>query len=520
MGGAGRPFFLPAMIINSLNHIKSRYGIKTRMHYVLILIVVILFFACHSHTHIKYDSAVDQLQERIAYLIKDPNLFNAQIGIYIESLKSGEIIFSQNEHKLFISASNMKIYTTAAALLKFDPGFSYKTHVLASGKIIDGKLQGDLIIRGSGDPTITAKYHDGDVRNLLNSWVDSLIAAGITEISGKLIGDASYFQNPPLGSGWQWDDEPFWYAAQINALSINDNCVDVTVFPGERPGAKPTVRTEPTDSYVTIENLAMTSDADSSNTISITRQRSQNKLIIKNNIPINSKKYSESLSVEDPAKYFIHLFAEILADRGIKLAGNLETNYDARGIEYPELHHVFTHYSPPLHEIVTAVNKKSQNLYAEQLLLTLAAEYGEKASAGEGTKIVTTRLAAMGIPASEFRMQDGSGLSRKNLVSPYATGLLLKYMARHRYADYFIGSLPIGGVDGTLKSRMKGMSAAGKVYAKTGYVGYARNLSGYVDSQDNERFIFSILVNNYTVPTPAINLLQDNICNILAEFKR
>jgi D-alanyl-D-alanine carboxypeptidase/D-alanyl-D-alanine-endopeptidase (penicillin-binding protein 4) len=117
-------------------------------------------------------------------------------------------------------------------------------------------------------------------------------------------------------------------------------------------------------------------------------------------------------------------------------------------------------------------------------------------------------------------MQDGSGLARKNLITPYGTAALLKFMSNHSYADYFFDSLPIGGVDGTLKSRMKGMSAAGKVHAKTGYVGYARNLSGYVYSQDDERFIFSILVNNYTVPTPAINLLQDRICNTIAEFKR
>jgi len=491
-----------------------------RLKYVLSLILITTVLACNSKMRVKTNSSQDQLKERITYLIEDPNLFNAQVGVYIESLKTGEIIFTRNEHKLFISASNMKIYTTAVALLNFGPDFRYKTKIMTKATINNNVLNGDLIIRGSGDPTIAARFHDGDVRNLLRSWADSLSTAGISQINGNLVGDASYFQNPPLGSGWQWDDEPFWYSAQMNALSINDNCIDIVVKPGNKSGDKPIVHLEPTKTFFEIENLAVTADPDSTNSLFITRPRSQNKLIIKNKIPLNYEKFSEEISVEDPAQFFVHIFAEILAEKGIKISGDLVTNYDVTGIDYESCKIIFTHFSPPLHEIITVVNKRSQNLYAEQLLLTLAAEYGETSSAGEGTRIVTAKLAKMGIPESEFRMQDGSGLARKNLISPFSTALLLKYMASHRYADYFFDSLPIGGVDGTLKYRMKGTSAIGKVHAKTGYVGYARNLSGYVDTHDGERFVFSVLVNNYTVPTPAINLLQDRICATLAEFRR
>ena len=489
-----------------------------RLKYLLSLILIITILSCNSRMQIKSISDQDQLKERIAYLIEDPNLFNAQVGVYIESLKSGEIIFARNEHKLFISASNMKIYTTSVALLNFGPDFRYKTKIMTNANINNNALNGDLIIRGSGDPTITARFHDGDVRNLLRSWADSLSAVGISQINGDLVGDASYFQNPPLGSGWQWDDEPFWYSAQMNALSINDNCIDIVVKPGIKSGDKPIVHLEPTKTFFEIENLAVTTDPDSTNSLFITRPRSQNKLIIKNKIPLNYEKLSEEISVEDPAQFFVHIFAEILAEKGIKILGDLITNYNADGIDYDSYKTVFTHSSPPLHEIIMVVNKRSQNLYAEQLLLTLAAEYGAISSADEGTKIVTDKLARMGIPESEFRMQDGSGLARKNLISPFSTALLLKYMASHRYADYFFDSLPIGGVDGTLKYRMKGTSAIGKVHAKTGYVGYARNLSGYVETHNGEKFVFSILVNNYTVPTPAINLLQDRICAALVEF--
>jgi serine-type D-Ala-D-Ala carboxypeptidase/endopeptidase (penicillin-binding protein 4) len=486
----------------------------------LFIIFAISNLACTPKVVVKETSALIDLKERITYLVNDPNLFNAQVGIYIESQKSGEIIYHLNEHKLFISASNMKMFTTATSLLLLGPDHRYKTKILTDAEVENNILNGDLIIRGSGDPSISARFQDGDVRNLMRAWADSLIALGITKVNGNLIGDASYFQNPPLGAGWQWDDEPFWYSAQINALSINDNCIDVLVRPGKNIGSKPVISLTPTETFFEVENLAYTAAEDSLNTLFVTRSRSQNKLIIKNEIPLNYEKYAESISVEDPAMFFVHIFAEILAEKGVQLTGKLLTNNIPDKFEGDSYNTLMTYYSPPLNEIVNVVNKRSQNLYAEQLLLTIAAEYGEQSTAQAGTKIVNETLARMGIPETEFRMQDGSGLARKNLISPYGTASLLRYMSNHRYADYFFDSLPIGGVDGTLRSRMKGMSAVGKVHAKTGYVGYARNLSGYVDSQDDERFIFSILVNNYTIPTPAINLLQDRICNVIAEFRR
>jgi PBP4 family serine-type D-alanyl-D-alanine carboxypeptidase len=173
-----------------------------------------------------------------------------------------------------------------------------------------------------------------------------------------------------------------------------------------------------------------------------------------------------------------------------------------------------------LSEIISVVNKKSQNLYAEQLLVTIAAEYGRRASASAGIEVINNTLAKMGITTNEFRMRDGSGLSRFNLISPHSVSLLLRYMSKHEFYPYFYESLPIAGVDGTLRSKMKKTPAQGNVRAKTGTVGYVRNLSGYVESADGELFLFSFLVNNYLLPTPSINNLQERIGNLLATFKR
>jgi D-alanyl-D-alanine carboxypeptidase/D-alanyl-D-alanine-endopeptidase (penicillin-binding protein 4) len=481
---------------------------------------LLLLTGCTRHSISHEKTPADQLREKIEYLINDPNLFNAQIGVYLESLRNGEVLFARNEHRLFISASNMKIYTTAVALLNFGPDFRYNTDFYISGDINNRVLSGDVVVRGKGDPSITARFHDGDVINLLSAWIDSLKNNGIEKISGNLIGDASYFQNPPLGAGWQWDDEPFWYSAQINALSMNDNCIDVTVYPGTHPGIPPVVELSPPTSFFKIENDAVTAEADSNTSLFITRPRHKNILQIKNRIPVSRDKYTESISVEDPARFFIHVLAEQLEQKGITLEGELIVQDNPRALDYNQYKLLFSYASPKLEEIIRVVNKRSQNLYAEQLLLTLAAEYGGKASARAGTDVVTARVGRMGIPETEFRMQDGSGLARKNLISPSGTATLLRYMYHHSYKDYFYDSLPVAGVDGTLKYRMKGSTAVNNVHAKTGYVGYARNLSGYVTSRDGEEFVFSILVNNYTIPTPAVNLLQDRICTAVSEFRR
>ena len=465
-------------------------------------------------------SNLENLRKKIVWLISDPNLFNAQVGIYIESIDRGEAIFAQNEHKLFISASNMKMFTTAATLLNFGPDFKYKTDVFSSQPIKNGKIEGDLIIRGSGDPTIAPRFSNGDHEYFFRAWADSLSARGLKYISGDIIGDASYFQTEPLGFGWQWDDEPFWYSAQISALSYNDNCIDVTVVASDQIGQPPEVILFPQTDYFSIDNRAITTAPDSVRTLFITRPRLQNRLLIRNEIPINKPRYNESISVEDPAKYFVYVLRDVLRQKGITIKGDVKSVKEADKINYDQKNLLFTHYSPPLSDIIRAVNKRSQNLYAEQLLLTLAAEFGKTASATEGTKVVTNTLAGMGIPESEFLMHDGSGLSRVNLISPNSVGLLLRYMAVNKYFSYFFNSLPISGIDGTLRKRMVSTTAEGKIRAKTGYVGHVRNLSGYAETEDGERLIFSILVNNYLHPTAAINLLQDKICILLANFKR
>ena len=486
----------------------------------LIIFLSILLPACTTRVAPENEPPEEGLYRDISYLISDPNLFNANVGIYVESLDRGDILFKQNEHKLFIPASNMKLFTSATALLRFGPDFRFKTEIYTQGNVDGGVLSGNLIIRGKGDPSIAPRFYDGDFRSVFSDWAEILKINGIREIRGDLIGDASYFQNPPLGSGWEWDDEPYWYAAQLSALTLNDNCVDLTVTPGDSAGSIPAVTMYPQTGYMDVENEAVTGVPDSVNHLLITRDRGRNIIRIEKTIPQNSTPETESITVENPALFFITVLKEVLMDNGIVCNGDLRTETGVAGIDYTACQLIYTHESPPLQDILKVTNKVSHNLYIEQILLTLGAEYGETGSASEGTKVVSRTMAGIGIPENEFVMQDGSGLSRKDLISPGAAATLLRYMARRDDFDIFFDTLPVAGVDGTLRRLMSGTQAAGRVHAKTGTVGYVRNLSGYVDTIGGERLIFSLLVNHYTVPTASINLLQDRLCNVLAGFQR
>jgi len=487
---------------------------------LLITVSILLLPACHTKITSEPVSPEETLHRNIAYLISDPNLFNAMIGIYVESLDNGDILFKQNEHKLFIPASNMKLFTSATALLKFGAEFRYKTELYTNGYIEAGILKGNLIVHGKGDPSISPRFYNDDFRHVFSNWAAVLKAKGITEINGDIIGDAAYFQDTPLGAGWEWDDEPYWYAAQISALSLNDNCVDITILPGDSIGAKPIVQIYPPTEYVSIENKAITIPPDSVNDLHVTRKHGENRIIIENSIPINVKSNEESITVEEPALFFITVMHSIFRNEGIRLKGKLRVEYDQGAINYNVCQLLHVHESPPLGEILKIINKVSHNLYIEQILLTLGAEFGDLGTAEEGAKVVSRTMNGMGIPENEFVMQDGSGLSRHNLITPRATAVLLRNMALSDDFDIFYRTLPVAGEDGTLKRRMKGTNAAGRVHAKTGTVGYVRNLSGYVTSDTGERFIFSLLVNHYTVPTSSINLLQDRLCDLLARFER
>jgi len=489
---------------------------------LLISFIIVNLFSCTREVIVvkaQEKQGLEKLHAEIDYYANDPNLKNAFLGIYIASLENPKVIYKLNEHRIFVPASNQKLYTTAAALHKLGPDFRYQTKFFAKGTLSKGILQGDLIIKGAGDPTLSGRFHESkDILAEIKAWADSLKEKGITKIEGGLIGDNSFFADDILGTGWSWDNESYYYAAQTSALSFNDNCIDFTAEAGSSAGSPADISMNPEIEYAEIINNSRTTANDSIYTLAFWRERAKNIIHLDGEIPLKAKPEKESITVEKPAEYLLAVFRSVLKEKGIETAGkNIVISRKDTAL-YQDADSLYTYYSVPLSDIVNVINKRSHNLYAEQLMKTLGGLYKGKGSFRNGASVMKNFLTSSGVSDDEIIIVDGSGLSRRNFISPYSMAVLLRKMAHSSNFDTFYDSLPIAGVDGTLKRRMKGMRAEGNVRAKTGYVSNVRNLSGYVKDKKDRQYIFSILVNNYTVPTSYVNDLQDNICNLIAEF--
>ena len=493
------------------------------MMITFLMICYLLFWlnSCATSRQISNEmDPLESLQAELLYLISDPNLANAHIGMVIESLEDGKTLFRHKEHKIFIPASNMKLFTSAAALSILKPEFQFRTYFYTNGSLDKGTLHGDLIIRGTGDPTISGRFRDNDIFAHFKDWQDSLRQAGIQRIKGKIIADESVFIGSKVRSSWQWDDLPFYYAAQIGALSFNDNCIDLEITPTDQPSDSVVINMSPAFAEVNIINRAGTVHRDSLKTFEISRERGRNTITLSGGIPAGSSVIRQSITIEDPANYFVQVLHHFWRLNGMDISGKPDVISEKSSIDYDQLSVLFIHHSAALPELLKVVNKNSNNFFAEQFLNTLGMARHAEGSQQAGLRAMNNWAASIGIAPAEFIMVDGSGLSRKNLISPFSTAALLRYMYRHPHFNVFTESLPIAGVDGTLRSRMKDTRAAGNVRAKTGFVGNTRCLSGYINDADGRPYLFVIMINNYVVPTPYANNLQDKICVLLSNFSR
>lgn len=464
--------------------------------------------------------SVERLRGELEYIFSDPAFTSAHWGVAVQSLKTGEYFYLRNEHKAFMPASNMKLFSTAAALLALGAEYRYVTRLQAHGLIsAQGVLDGDLIIRGCGDPSLSGRWEKDKITVVFERWADSLKTRGIKEITGKVIGDDRYFNDELLGLGWEWDDLTDYYAAQISALTFNDNCIDVITSPGDSLDGPARIRLEPDTKYVQLINRIKTAERTRP---SFWRHLGTNQIQCDGTVSWLSKGRRDRITVENPSKYAAFVLREILLQRGIVIRDEAYDVDDLPGylpVEYKTTQ-LASHTSPPLSEIVRETNKESDNLFAELLLRTVGRETGNEGSAKGGEAAAKKLFEPAGIAPDQFYAADGSGLSRRDLVSPICVIRLLRYMRQQETGPVYVASLPVAGVDGTLKGRMRGTAAKGNVKAKTGSIGRVRALSGYVTTRDGEELVFSMLANNYGVPTASATHVQDLVCERLANFSR
>ncbi|MBX2822051.1 MAG: D-alanyl-D-alanine carboxypeptidase/D-alanyl-D-alanine-endopeptidase [Rhodothermaceae bacterium] len=463
-----------------------------------------------------------------AYLAED-TFKNAIWAAKIINLESGETLYERNQEISLMPASNAKLYTSAAVLDILGPSFRYETTVYSDGPIEQGVLKGNLIIRGTGDPSIGGRYNkEDDPKQSLRQLARDLRSAGIRVVEGDIIGDDDLFEDAPLGIGWSWDDEPYYYSAEIGALTFYDNSVQI-ILRGQRPGMPTNVSWLPKTSYVTVNNKSLTVPADSSKDSEFARIRNTNAIDVLSEIPAGVIDTSY-ITISNPTLYFGHLFRDVLVEEGIAVQGavlDVDDLANQPRYEMRRYRKQATLTSPPLEQLVETLNKESQNLYAELFIRTLGVHHPvndpdvEPGSAEMGLKAAMATFARAQIDTSRIQLVDGSGLSRMNLVTADMTANLLSYMWNHPYATVrqaFYNSLPIGGVDGTLEDRFRSGTGFRNVRAKTGTLTGASSLSGYVFSKAETPYLFVLMCSNYTVKTREVRRTQDQIINLLSQY--
>ena len=482
-----------------------------------------------------------ELAKRIDAILSRPDVARGFWGVEIEELDTGRVVYSRDADKLFTPASNTKLFTTAATLALIGPDYRFRTTVeSASAPDKYGRLTGDLVLVGRGDPNLSGRSLPYSLKterplspaHVLEELADQVVARGVKVIDGDIVADDSFFVYERFGEGWSQDGLVWEWGAPVSALAINDNVVYLRILPAERVGERAFISIAPFAEYYHIENRVLTSPAGTGpRKVFVQRQPGSSRIEVWGNIPLDDAGVGEALAIEEPAEFCARLFWELLAKRGVILYGHTRARHmpmaslstisvtasapfgGGAGTLPASLPPVVLaeHLSLPLGLDIRVINKVSQNLHAEMLLRLLGRETGTSASASGGLEVLRGFLTRADVRPEEYSFHDGSGLSRLNLVSPNAIVKLLRYAANQGWGAEFIESLPRAGIDGTLAARFKSLPAAAVLRAKTGSLEHVNVLSGYLTTAGGRRLVFSIMGNDHTLATKKANDIIDEI---------
>lgn len=462
-------------------------------------------------------STLAALRARIDAILADSALYRSQAGVKIVALRTGEVLYERNAHLLFHPASNQKLLTSAAAFVLLGEDFQFKTSLACdSAALGNGVINGDLALIGRGNPDLST----GDLSQL----AQTLVQQGIREVTGNLICDDFYFDDVRWGSGWMWDDDPSSDHSRFSALTINDNTVQVGVAPSMTLGKPGQIMINAPSPFVEFINASLTvarrSQIDSLGLprVAIDRRwrENENVYVISGAIGMDEAPRYETMNVLDPALLAGHIMRDVLLLNGVTVRGGIYRGFG------PSKMRVLAEHNAPLLPVLTNLNKISDNLTAELVLKTIGAErFGRPGAAEKGAHAMRLFLQSAGMDTLAFKAADGSGVSRYNLLTPGGLlDLLVSMWQREALRPAFVSTLPIAGVDGTLRHRMKGTSAQGVLRAKTGSLAGVSSLSGYTLTAEGEELAFSMMMQHYLVRDSAVRGLQDRIGEALTSFRR
>lgn len=480
-------------------------------------------------------TGIAQFHEAVDAALADPVAQKAFIGVLIVDAETKQLIYELNADRYFTPASNTKLFTTTLAMALLGPDYRFRTTIETHGTIDSaGRLPGDLVLVGRGDPDFSNRripYDavnpiDGDSDKPLAELVDALVAKGLKEVDGNVVADDSYFPYEPYPEGWAVGDLPEDYGAAVSAICFDDNGLDIKVTPGDQVGARAWATIEPWPGFAVYDFDLTTGPADSTPDFEKLMEPGSRRYLIRGSIPLGHATIDLGAAMPNPANYTAHVLKQMLMARGVRVTGNARAQHgppppatnspaqtqpvsSASAVTPPVV--LAEHDSPPLIEIVRVLNKVSQNLHAEILLRTVAKEKTGIGSLSAGLQVEQKFLTSIGIPIGDVLVDDGSGLSRENLVTPRAVVALLEYVEQQPWGSAFLSTLPVAGLDGTLQHRMIGTPAEGRIQAKTGSVEHTQAMSGFATTLSGEHVIFSMFDNHNGGPERAAEKVLDTI---------
>lgn len=477
----------------------------------------------------KIAAATRKFGERADGLLAAAPASKGEWGLLIVDAETGETLYELNADKYFVPASNMKLFTTALALAKLGPDYRFHTTLETRGAVsADGVLAGDLLLVGRGDPNLSNRKFpydlkeefDGPPEKILAELADALVAKGVKEIAGDVIGDDSYFPREAYPNGWEIDDMVWEYGAAVSAIVVDDNTVALTLTAGDLAGAAVQAAVAPETPDFIVRNDVVTSAAETKSDLTLTREPNSKVVVIRGTMPARSSR-KLVLAIHDPAEHAAAMLLRLLREKGVKVSGAARSTHVAEAAGATPRAVLAEHVSVPLGDSVKLVNKISQNLHTEMLLRAAARNTAIWNTPEDLAKFPADFYAAAGIAPGDVIQTDGSGLSRHDLVTPRAVVALLKYAQGQSWFAAYFASLPVAGVDGTLETLMKNTASAGRIHAKTGSVEHVRTRSGFADTPSGRRLIFSFLSNNQGGKNHEASDALDGLClAMIEEFDR
>jgi D-alanyl-D-alanine carboxypeptidase/D-alanyl-D-alanine-endopeptidase (penicillin-binding protein 4) len=465
---------------------------------------------------------IDRFRARMNTILGEPRSLKTSWGILIVDRDTGQALYELNADRHFVPGSNAKVVTTAFALAELGSDYRFRTTVESNGTFDpDGRLAGDLILVGRGDPDLSNRKfpyaqkaeRDGAEDRILAELADAVVARGLKEVDGNIVGDDSYFPYDPYPAEWTNGDLFFTFGAPVSAIAFNDNTFSLDVQAGANVGDRAIVTVMPTAAAGTFGQEILTIAPGLQPDLSVVRQPGTNFILVRGSMPVGHAALRLDLAMTEPAEIAARTLSQELEARGVRITGTISVRHapppfrSAKGFPLPTEVNAAVgtearplvlaeHLSPPLIESILLTNKISQNLHAELLLRTVAREKAGVGSSDSGLQLEQAFLKSVGIPEGDIFLSDGSGLARDDLVKPRAIVQLLRYAAQQPWGAAFLSTLPVAGVDGTLQGRMTKPTVAGLIQAKTGSLDHVHALSGYATTLRGEYLAFSIFGNN------------------------